>query len=113
MGADANVVPLRVVDADIFVVHHLILFHLNAGNQIFHDHVLDGFRREFDRLATNTVNELVLYTISNVGEEVGCSRRDQRITTKDFGFVDFGDISVVVLAPDFTLEIVNIDPVVT
>ena len=33
--------------------------------------------------------------------------------TEDFSFVDFGDISVVVFAPDFTLEIVDIDPVVT
>ena len=33
--------------------------------------------------------------------------------TEDFSFIDFGDISVVVLAPDFTLEIVDIDPVVT
>ena len=33
--------------------------------------------------------------------------------TEDLSFVNFGDISVVVLAPDFTLEVMDIDPVVT
>ena len=33
--------------------------------------------------------------------------------TEDLSFVDFGDISIVVLAPDFSLEIIDIDPVVT
>ena len=33
--------------------------------------------------------------------------------TENLSFVGFGDISVVVLAPDFTLEIIDIDPVVT
>ena len=63
-------------------------------------------------VSTDRTDELVLHLVPDVDEVVRSSRM-LRLLLVDFLFVlDFGDVAVVVLAPDFAREVVNVDPVV-
>lgn len=107
-------------------IHHIILVLV----PFFHNHILrlvDLDRRAWPRggvggggghfrrhVATDCIDEFVFQVVFDVDKEVGCCG-----TGRGFGFVDFSlgvfnfcDVAIVVFAPDFGGEVVDVDPVV-
>lgn len=100
----------------------VVIQHLNIRRHLRHLAPYDGRRgRSLDDIAMDGFNEVVFLVVTDVDQEVGIGRvagtfigglRLGRAGEDLVNVGDFGDIAVVVFAPDLFLRVEDVDPVV-
>lgn len=100
----------------------VVIQHLNIRRHLRHLAPYDGRRgRSLNDVAMDGFNEVVFLVVTDVDQEVGVGRvACTLIVGRGFGRAgedlvnvgDFGNIAVIVFAPDFFLRVEDVDPVV-
>ena len=104
-GVAGEILDVFKLDAWDHVFHDYAL--------VFHDYILLRFRRKHGRITMYTVDELVLEAILDVREEVRRSWGYQGVTAENLRRFNLGNIAVVVFAPYFKLEVIDVNPIMT